>query len=166
MSAARFNAIVVHGEALGSSMYFGLGAGMMPTATAVVADLMEVARNLRRRQPRPRVAPLGYPLARQRTRASAARSTSCDSEYYLRFMVQSIARACWRRIAGILGQHDISIASVIQKEREHGAQRADRHPHPSSARARTCGAALRADRSAGGVHAQVGLDPHRGEPRQ
>ncbi len=43
--SGAFNAIFVDGEALGSSMYYGLGAGMMPTATAVVADLIEVARN-------------------------------------------------------------------------------------------------------------------------
>ena len=60
-----YNAIAVRGEALGPSMYFGLGAGMMPTATAVVADLMDVARN-RLCGSRGRVAPLGYPLATQR----------------------------------------------------------------------------------------------------
>src|SRR5262249_47732855 len=60
-----YNAIAVQGDALGSTMYFGLGAGMMPTATAVVADVMEVARNLRSGS-RGAVAPLGYPLAQQR----------------------------------------------------------------------------------------------------
>ena len=39
-----FNAIYIHGEALGSTMYFGLGAGQMPTATAVMADMLEIAR--------------------------------------------------------------------------------------------------------------------------
>ena len=39
-----FNAIYIHGEALGSTMYFGLGAGEMPTATAVMADILEIAR--------------------------------------------------------------------------------------------------------------------------
>ena len=40
-----FNAIYIHGEALGSTMYFGLGAGQMPTATAVMADILEIARH-------------------------------------------------------------------------------------------------------------------------
>jgi homoserine dehydrogenase len=112
------NAIAVRGEALGASMYFGLGAGMMPTATAVVADLMEVARN-RVRGSRGRVAPLGYPLAAQRkTRIKPMGELS--SEFYLRFLVRD-RPGVLARIAGILGDQDISIASVIQKGREVGA---------------------------------------------
>ena len=113
-----YNAIAVQGEALGASMYFGLGAGMLPTATAVVADLMEVARNIRAGS-RGRVAPLGYPLAQQR-RVRLRPIEDLDSEYYLRFMVVD-RPGVLAKISGILGAHDISIASVIQKEREHGA---------------------------------------------
>jgi homoserine dehydrogenase len=113
-----YNAIAAQGEALGSSMYFGLGAGMMPTATAVVADLMEAARNILDGS-RGRVAPLGYPLAQQR-KVSVRPIEDLDSEYYLRFMVVD-RPGVLARISGILGAHDISIASVIQKEREHGA---------------------------------------------
>ncbi len=116
--SGALNAIAVRGEALGASMYLGLGAGMMPTATAVVADLMEVARN-RLHGSRGRVAPLGYPLACQRkTRIKPLGELS--SEFYLRFMVVDRPRVL-ARIAGILGEHEISIASVIQKEREAGA---------------------------------------------
>jgi homoserine dehydrogenase len=113
-----YNAIAVQGEALGASMYFGLGAGMMPTATAVVADLLDVARNLLGSN-RGRVAPLGYPLAQQR-RVPLKSIDDLVSEYYLRFMVVD-RPGVLARISGILGAHDISIASVIQKEREHGA---------------------------------------------
>jgi len=112
------NAIAVRGEALGASMYLGLGAGMMPTATAVVADLMEIARN-RLHGSRARVAPLGYPLASQRpTRIKPL--TELTSEFYLRFLVQD-RPGVLARIAGILGEQHISIASVIQKGREIGA---------------------------------------------
>src|SRR5262249_56043353 len=55
-----YNAIFVQGEALGSSLYFGRGAGSLPTATAVVADVIEVARN-RGLTAGLRVPPLGYP---------------------------------------------------------------------------------------------------------
>jgi len=113
-----YNAIAVQGEALGASMYFGLGAGMMPTATAVVADLVEVARNVLNGN-RGGVAPLGYPLAKQRHLAVKPMDT-LDSEYYLRFMVVD-RPGVLARIAGVLGRHDISIASVIQRERVHGA---------------------------------------------
>jgi homoserine dehydrogenase len=111
------NAIVVHGESLGPSMYLGAGAGMMPTATAVVADLMDVARN-RLHGSRSRLAPLGYPL-RTQVRARAVALDDLHSEYYLRFMVVD-RPGVLARIAGILGDNDISIASVIQREREHG----------------------------------------------
>ena len=111
------NAIVVHGEALGPSMYLGAGAGMMPTATAVVADLMDVARN-RLHGSRGRIAPLGYPL-RSQTRARTVGLDDLHSEYYLRFMVVD-RPGVLARIAGVLGDNEISIASVIQREREHG----------------------------------------------
>jgi homoserine dehydrogenase len=111
------NAIVVHGDALGASMYVGAGAGMMPTATAVVADLMDVARN-RLHGCRGRVAPLGYPV-RAQTRARPVAPDSLHGEYYLRFMVVD-RPGVLGRIAGLLGERAVSIASVIQREREHG----------------------------------------------
>jgi homoserine dehydrogenase len=111
------NAIFVQGEAMGPSMYMGAGAGMMPTAMAVVADLMDAARN-RLQGCRGRVAPLGYPL-RTQTRARLVAHDDLHSEYYLRFMVVD-RPGVLARIAGLLGKHEISIAAVIQREREHG----------------------------------------------
>jgi homoserine dehydrogenase len=113
-----YNGIAVQGGALGASFYYGLGAGMMPTATAVVADLMEVGRNLLHGC-RGRVAPLGYPVAQQQAAAVRAME-SLESEYYLRFMVVD-RPGVLARIAGILGKHDISIAAMTQRERERGA---------------------------------------------
>lgn len=112
------NAIVVHGEALGSSMYLGLGAGMMPTATAIVADLVDVARD-RVNGTRGRIPPLGYPVRQQR-RAAVKPLDDLESEYYLRFMVVD-RPGVMARIAGLLGKDGISIASVIQKGREERA---------------------------------------------
>ena len=57
-----FNAIYVNSEALGATMYYGRGAGMMPTATAVVADILEIARQ-RLAESRAGAHPLGYPSA-------------------------------------------------------------------------------------------------------
>jgi len=111
------NAIVVQGEALGPSMYTGAGAGMMPTATAVVADLMDVTRN-RVHGCRGRVAPLGYPV-RHQVRARPVAPDELHGEFYLRFMLVDRPGGLGR-IAGVLGQHDVSIAAVIQREREHG----------------------------------------------
>ncbi|MBP1685718.1 MAG: homoserine dehydrogenase, partial [Deltaproteobacteria bacterium] len=113
-----YNAIFVQGEALGNTMYFGLGAGMMPTATAVLADLIEVGRNVLSGN-RGRIAPLGYPLAQQR-QVPIKPMDDLVSEYYLRFMVVD-RPGVLAKISGILGRHHISIAAVIQREREHGA---------------------------------------------
>jgi homoserine dehydrogenase len=110
----NFNAIFVRGAALGPSMYYGQGAGSMPTATAVVADLIAAARD-RAVGAAVRVPPWGMPqraLRRLRIRPLA----DLESEYYLRFMALD-RPGVLARIAGILGRFDISIASVIQRER-------------------------------------------------
>jgi homoserine dehydrogenase len=62
---------------------------------------------------------LGYPLAQQR-RVPLKPMDDLISEYYLRFMVVD-RPGVLAKISGILGRHHISIASVIQREREHGA---------------------------------------------
>jgi len=112
--AGNFNAIFVRGAALGPTMYYGQGAGSMPTATAVVADLIAAARD-RAVGARVRVPPWGLPqraLRRLRVRPLA----ELEGEYYLRFMAVD-RPGVLARIAGVLGRCDISIASVIQKER-------------------------------------------------
>jgi homoserine dehydrogenase len=109
-----FNAIYVHGEALGPSMYYGRGAGMMPTATAVVADILEIARQ-RLAGSRTGAHPLGYPPKIVKdARIKPMEDVVC--EYYLRFMAQD-QPGVLGHIATVLGQHDISIASVIQQGR-------------------------------------------------
>ncbi len=110
-----FNAIYVEGPALGPTMYFGQGAGALPTATAVVADIMELARQ-RAGAARSRPQPLGLPLeALRRPRLKAMGDVVC--EYYLRFMVQD-RPGVLGAIASVLGRHRISIASVIQQGRD------------------------------------------------
>lgn len=112
-----YNAIFVQGEALGSSLYFGRGAGGMPTASAVLADVIEVAHS-RAVARGVRVLPLGY--AWQDLRSTALRPIDdLLSEYYLRFM--AIDRpGVLAKIAGILGEQNISIAAVIQRDRGEG----------------------------------------------
>jgi homoserine dehydrogenase len=111
------NAILVEGEALGTTMYVGSGAGMMPTATAVVADIVAAARN-RRGGCRGQIPPLGYPLRDQET-ARVRPLDLLESEYYLRFMLVD-RPGVLSRLTGILGRAGISIASVVQKGREQG----------------------------------------------
>lgn len=112
-----YNAIFVQGEALGSSLYFGRGAGGMPTATAVVSDVIEIGHN-RSAASGVRVPPLGY--AWKDLRVASFRSIDeVVSEYYLRFMAVD-RPGVLAKIAGILGEQHISIASVIQRDRSEG----------------------------------------------
>lgn len=108
-----FNAVCLHGDALGRTMYYGQGAGMMPTATAVVADILDVARD--RLRGGPRLPPLGYPVAHQRA-ARVRPIGEVQSEFYLRVAARD-EPGVLGRIASLLGRHGISIASVVQRER-------------------------------------------------
>jgi homoserine dehydrogenase len=110
--AGPFNAIFVKGDAVGSTLFYGAGAGMMPTGSAVVSDLVDLCRNIRLGAAR-RVPLLSY--QREHLREAEIKSIqdiSCT--YYLRFTVVD-KPGVLSRISGILGDLDISILSVIQK---------------------------------------------------
>lgn len=101
-----FNAIFVKGDAVGDVMFFGRGAGDMPTGSAVAADIMEAARN--------------------RARGITGISCTCyeekrikdigdiESKYYLRLKVKD-RPGVLASIAFALGEKNVSIASVLQK---------------------------------------------------
>jgi homoserine dehydrogenase len=112
-----FNAIVLQGEFLGRSMYYGKGAGAHPTATAVVADLIAAVRD-RAVGEAVRVPAWGVPQSDLR-RVPIRRLADLEGEYYLRFMALD-KPGVLARIAGVLGRFDISIASVMQRERSAG----------------------------------------------
>jgi homoserine dehydrogenase len=109
-----FNAVLVRGDVVGDTLYYGRGAGRLPTASAVLADLGDVARNLAFRANR-RVPPLvqykGYGKIRD--------IEDIESRYYLRLSLVDHP-GVMAQVAKILGEHDISIASVIQKEDRMG----------------------------------------------
>jgi len=103
------NAVYVQSYALGPSLYYGAGAGMLPTAMAVVSDMIEIGRNMfaraagAPRTPRPRATEPRklVPLADIRTR------------YYLRFGVAD-QPGVLGQLMTILGAHGVSIAQVVQ----------------------------------------------------
>jgi len=109
-----YNAIYIHGEALGSTMYSGLGAGQMPTATAIVADILDIARH-RRAGSAARAPALGLPLGHVK-RAKVKPMGEVVCEYYLRFAARD-KPGVLGAIASVLGDSGLSIASVIQKGR-------------------------------------------------
>lgn len=108
-----FNAIYIHGDALGATMYSGLGAGQMPTATAVMADILEIARH--RLASSSRTHAFGFPV-RLLKRASVKPMDDVVCEYYLRFTARD-KPGVLGAIASVLGSQGLSIASVIQKGR-------------------------------------------------
>jgi homoserine dehydrogenase len=110
-----YNAIYIQGEALGSTMYFGLGAGEMPTATAVVADVLEIARMRLAGATEASDHALGYPFSAIKP-AKVKPMDRIACQYYLRFMAED-KPGVLGRIASVLGRHKISIASMIQQER-------------------------------------------------
>src|SRR4051812_3341200 len=114
-----YNAVYVSSYALGSSMYYGRGAGMMPTAVAVVSDVIEVSRNLLSSSAG------GTPLRASRRRGDVRERRIRDagelaSRYYLRFGVVD-KPGVLAQLAGMLGEHEISISEVVQEgQRDEG----------------------------------------------
>jgi homoserine dehydrogenase len=106
------NAIEVHGELSGPTLYYGAGAGALPTASAVLSDLMELAR-ARRLGIAGRVPPLG---TREPRDAVLCPPGDERGETYVRFTALD-KPGVLSRITGALGARGISIASVLQEER-------------------------------------------------
>jgi homoserine dehydrogenase len=112
-----YNAVHVHGNAVGNVMFYGMGAGMMPTASAVVSDLIDLARDILAAAPS-RIPPLAF--LPERLRAIPIKPiTDIVTCYYFRFAALD-RPGVLSKIAGILGSRHISIASVIQKGRHIG----------------------------------------------
>lgn len=107
------NAILVRGSAVGSTLYSGPGAGAGATASAVVADIIDIARQKMAGIKRPLMPALGY--RQQRDDLEVLGIEAIESEYYLRIPVQDKV-GVMARISNVLLEHDISIDAVIQKE--------------------------------------------------
>ena len=110
-----FNAIYIKGDAVGPTLFYGQGAGQMPTGSAVVSDLAELGRNLLVRANGHRVPSLSYQeFAMEKTPLKKIEEVVMP--YYMRFSALD-RPGVLSKISGILGKHDISIVSVIQKGR-------------------------------------------------
>ena len=102
----EFNAIYVKGDIADATLYYGRGAGRMPTASAVVADIIDIAK----RGDAPASAPFIY--AHPHSVRDIGRIAG---RYYLRFTTKD-KTGVLGRICSILGDEGVSIASCIQKE--------------------------------------------------
>jgi len=108
------NAIAVHGNAVGPTLFYGAGAGELPTASAVVADLMEIAREIRRGSAG-RVAPLSYMPEALKPKPLVPLG-EIHGRCYLLFTVRD-QPGVLGQLACELGENGISIESVLQKGR-------------------------------------------------
>jgi homoserine dehydrogenase len=112
-----YNAIQVTGDVVGDIMLYGQGAGSMPTASAVVSDVIAIARNILKGASG-RVPPTGF-QADQRRPLPIRAIENITGLYYLRFMVLD-RPGVLSQLSGVLGTHDISISSVLQRGRKDG----------------------------------------------
>ena len=116
------NAILVKGDAVGQTMYYGAGAGAEPTASAVVADLVDVARMLTA-DPEHRVPHLAF-QPDQLSSTPILPMSEVETSYYLRMGVQD-KPGVLADITRILADSSISIEAMIQKEPEAGQTQVD-----------------------------------------
>jgi homoserine dehydrogenase len=116
------NAVVVQGDAVGTTLYYGKGAGAEPTASAVIADLVDITR-LHTADPDHRVPHLAFqPGSLQDTPILPI--AQVVTAFYLRLQVAD-EKGVLARITGILAENDISIDAVLQRESAEGERQTD-----------------------------------------
>lgn len=108
------NAVVIDGDAVGSTLYYGAGAGSEPTASAVISDLVEVVRTLTVDSEN-RVPHLAFQPDSISTQIPVLPISGIKCAYYLRMGVADVPGVL-AKVANILSQAGISIEAVIQKE--------------------------------------------------
>jgi len=116
------NAVMVQGDAVGTTLYYGKGAGSEPTASAVIADLVDVTR-LHTADPQNRVPHLAFqPSAMSDLPVLPMREVV--TSYYLRLRVADEAGVL-AKVTGLLAGAGISIDAVLQREAEEGSRQTD-----------------------------------------
>ncbi len=116
------NAVMVQADAVGTTLYYGKGAGSEPTASAVIADLVDIAR-LHTADPHHRVPHLAFQPDAMSTLAILAMDQVVTS-YYLRLRVADEAGVL-AKVTGILATAGISIDAVLQREAGEGENQTD-----------------------------------------
>jgi len=116
------NAVMVQGDAVGTTLYYGKGAGGEPTASAVIADLVDVTR-LHTADPQNRVPHLAF-QPHAMSDLPVLPMTEVVTSYYLRLRLADEAGVL-TTVTGILAEHGISIDAVLQREAEEGTTQTD-----------------------------------------
>ena len=145
-----FNAAMVKGDMSDYTMYYGRGAGRAPTASTVVGDIGDIARNLAHGETRYARAVPDYAEGRVKLRPAG----EISSKYYIRFLVEDKAGA-FGTIATILGRRGVSLAAASQKAGSVGNQPVPVAVLTHAAKAADLETALREIRESG----VIGADP-------
>ncbi|MEK4340052.1 homoserine dehydrogenase [Brevibacillus borstelensis] len=109
-----FNAVYVHGEAVGETMFYGPGAGELPTATAVVSDLVTVVKNMK-------LGVNGCGMVAPYKEKILKEDSQKLSKYFLR-MVVADKRGVLAQITQLLAEKNISLEQVVQQPYNNGQQ--------------------------------------------
>ncbi|RUM56938.1 MAG: homoserine dehydrogenase [Persephonella sp.] len=111
-----FNAIMIKGNNVGESMFYGKGAGSLPTASAVVSDIVDIAKSISLGIGREiEITSMNW----EHKDLNLKKVSDFYTRYYIRFMVPDTV-GILSKIAGIFAEYNISIAAVIQKEKVVG----------------------------------------------
>lgn len=110
------NALMISGDAIGDMMLFGHGAGMMPTASAVVSDLVDLARDMLAGSSHGRIPLLSYQANRVRS-IPVIPIEDLSTYYYFRFSAMD-QPGVLSKISGVLGHYGISLKFIHQKGRK------------------------------------------------
>ena len=116
------NAVLVMGDAVGATLYYGAGAGAEPTASAVIGDLVDVTR-MHTADPEHRVPHLAF-QPDQMSNLPFLPMGEVETSYYLRMRVED-KPGVLADITRILADREISIDAMIQKEPEEGEAQTD-----------------------------------------
>ncbi|MDP3804784.1 MAG: ACT domain-containing protein, partial [Candidatus Omnitrophota bacterium] len=107
-----YNAIFVKGDLIGENLFYGEGAGALPASSAVVSDIIAIAKDISRE------GRIEKSIAFKKDIGYIKKMDEVRTRFYIRFSAID-KPGVLARISGILGRHKISIASVTQKERKH-----------------------------------------------
>ncbi len=108
-----FNAVMVEGDAVGESMFYGKGAGSLPTASAVISDIVDIAKSIALGVGREiEITSMNW----EHRDLSLTKVKDFYTRYYVRFTVPDITGVL-AKISAVFAKYDISIAAVIQKEK-------------------------------------------------
>jgi homoserine dehydrogenase len=111
-----FNAVMVEGDIVGQTAYYGRGAGRLPTASAVISDLADVGRRLAFGDGR-----FGAAFTRRAADVRFRDIGAIEARHYLRLSLLD-KPGVLGQVATVVGQHGISLASVLQQEPHHSGR--------------------------------------------